>query len=260
LDNKSGYDQSETCLRKLRRSEIETVKNWFAPNIRILEIGGGSGYQASLLASYGCTVSSIDLENRGKRQKTYFPVQGYDGRHIPFESASFDLVFSSNVLEHVQNLPGLFIEIRRVLKADGKMIHILPSASWRFWTSLAHYIYVLRFFFRRRTTSDESPQPSLGDLKERYSCFFLIKSALFSGPHGEYPNAFSELYYFSKYRWCRLFKKNHCEIVAFLQNDLFYTGYGLFPGLSLEIRKKLASYLGASCHIFVMDFRSFRET
>jgi len=259
LGNKAGYDQSETCLRQLRRSEIETVKKWFGANIRVLEIGGGSGYQASLLTSYGCQVSSIDLENRKKTQKAYFPVQGYDGRHLPFESASFDLVFSSNVLEHVQDLPNLFIEMRRVLKTEGSMIHILPSASWRFWTSLAHYIYVPLFFFRQCNFSEKSPQPALDDLKKRHSYKFLIKSALFSGPHGEYPNAFSELYYFSKYRWCRLFQKNHCKIVASIQNDLFYTGYGLFPGLSLDIRKKLACFLGASCHIFVTTFQPFRE-
>ncbi len=260
MDNKSGYDRSEACLRQLRQSEIETVKKWVRPNIRVLEIGGGSGYQASLLAAYGCQVFSVDLENRKKQQASYFTVQSYDGRHLPFEAASFDLIFSSNVLEHVRDLPSLLEEMRRVLKADGRMIHILPSASWRFWTSLAHYIYVPLFFFRRRNASEKSAQASLDDLKARYSNFFLIKNTLFPGPHGEYSNALSELYYFSKHRWCRLFKKNHCEIVAFLQNGLFYTGYGLFPGMSLDLRKKLASFLGASCHIFVMDFRSFRET
>ncbi len=248
------------CLRQLRCSEIESVKKYFKSETRILEIGGGSGYQASLMASYGCVVSSIDLENREKSKESHFPVQGYDGTHIPFEADSFDLVFSSNVLEHVQDLPDLMEEMRRVLKTDGMMIHILPSATWRFWTSFAHYIYVPIYLLKRRNCSEGSFESSVNHLKKRYSYFFLIKNALFAGPHGKYPNALSELYYFSKYRWWHLFKKNHCEIVRFLQNGLFYTGYGLFPGLSLAIRKKLACFLGASCHIFVMDFRSSRET
>jgi len=259
LSNEAWRDRYEACLQQLRRSEIETVKKWFRPGMRVLEIGGGSGYQARLMASYGCEVSSIDLVDRKKPQKLHFPVQGYDGQHIPFEAASFDLVFSSNVLEHVKNLPNLLEEMRRVLKADGTMVHILPSSTWRFWTSLAHYLYVPLFLLRQRRPSDESVQSPVRDLKARYSFFFLIKNALVSGPHGEYSSALSELYYFSRGRWRRLFKKNHCEILAFLQNGLFYTGYGLFPSLSLAIRKKLARFLGASCHIFVLHFRSLRE-
>jgi len=253
-------ERYEVCLQQLRRSEIETVKKWFEPGLRVLEIGGGSGYQASLIKAYSCTVSSIDLENRKKKQKTYFPVQDYDGQQIPFEAASFDLIFSSNVLEHVQGLPSLLMEMRRVLKPKGRMLHILPSSSWRFWTSLAHYLYVPLFLFGGRRNTSNKSGPSLHVLKDHHSYFFLMKRALFSGPHGEYPNALSELYYFSKGRWFRLFKKNHCEIGVYLQNDLFYTGYGIFPGLSLDIRKKLACFLGASCHIFVTTFQPFRET
>lgn len=220
--------------------------------MRILEIGGGSGYQADLMASYGCAVSSIDLVTRKKSQRSHFPVQSYDGRHIPFGTASFDLVFSSNVLEHVQDLPALLLEMRRVLKIEGTMIHILPSTGWRFWTSLAHYVYLPLFFLGRRSRVTGSVQAPMHGLKTQHSYPFLIKTALWAGPHGEYPNALSELYYFSKRRWQRLFKNNHCEITALFQNGLFYTGYCLFPDLSLGVRKKMACFLGASCHIFVL--------
>lgn len=259
MSGETWRERYEICLQKLRRSEVESVKKWLRPEMRVLEIGGGSGYQASLIASYGCVVSSIDLANRKKAHISHFSVQDYDGQVLPFGAASFDFIFSSNVLEHVQGLPDLLIEMRRVLKPEGAMLHILPSASWRFWTSLAHYFYVPLFLFGCRNPPNNS-EFSLDKLKTRHSYFFLMKRFLCSGPHGEYPNALSELYYFSKCRWSRLFKKNHCEINAYLQNDLFYTGYALFPGLSLHIRKKLARFLGASCHIFVMAFQPFRET
>lgn len=220
--------------------------------MHVLEIGGGNGYQANLMASYGCVVSSIDLATRKKPQRSHFPVQSYDGNQIPFDAASFDLVFSSNVLEHVQDLSALLLEMRRVLKIGGTMIHILPSTVWRFWTSLAHYVYVPLFFLGRRSRATGLVQVPVHGLKTQHSYPFLIKTALWAGPHGEYPNALSELYYFSKRRWQRLFKNNHCEVEALFSNALFYTGYCLFPDLSLGIRKKLAHFLGAACHIFVI--------
>lgn len=132
----------EGHLERLRNADFASIQRWLTPGARILELGGGSGYQANLMAARGFDVVSIDLQDRPKSQEAFFPVQDYDGRHIPFENASFDIVFSSNVLEHVRELPELLAETRRVLKPGGIAIHLLPSASWRFWTFLAHYIFV----------------------------------------------------------------------------------------------------------------------
>lgn len=50
----------------------------------------------------------------------------YDGNKIPFESDYFDLVFSSSVLEHIENLDNTLSEITRVLKHGGVTIHAVP--------------------------------------------------------------------------------------------------------------------------------------
>ena len=88
-------------LEKLRRAEIEVVKPWSSPGMRVRDIGGGSGYQASVLATWRCDVVSLDLPNRAPYLRQSYPVQHYDGVNIPFADESFDLVFSSNALEHV---------------------------------------------------------------------------------------------------------------------------------------------------------------
>ena len=121
----------DDLLEKLRRAEIESVREWFRPGTRVLEIGGGSGWQASLIASWGCEVVSIDVADRPAPPVQYFPVQTYDGEHIPFPDDSFDLVVSSNVLEHVRALVPLLAETRRVLRPGGQAVHILPSSSRR---------------------------------------------------------------------------------------------------------------------------------
>lgn len=119
----------EGHLERLRRAEIEGVRGWFGPGARVLEIGGGSGWQASLIRQWGCEVVSLDVEGRERPPVEFFPVREYDGTHIPFADASFDRIVSSNVLEHVRDLPALLAEMRRVLAPGGLMIHILPSPA-----------------------------------------------------------------------------------------------------------------------------------
>ena len=244
-------------LPLLRKAEIETVQRWFKPGMRVLEIGGGNGYQASVIALWGCEVDSIDLPQTEATKQHYYPVQDYDGEHIPFSHESFDIVFSSNVLEHVELLSSILLEIQRVLKPSGLAVHILPSPAWRAWTSTAHYLALLRYAIGSRQAGiGGSGDPSVQRALQAHSLGFLIKRVLFAGPHGVFPNALSELYYFSKSRWMKLFQKNGFALVEITTNGLFYTGYGLFPRLSLGTRRRLARILGSACHIFVLKKKS----
>ena len=50
----------------------------------------------------------------------------YDGKTIPFENNTFDSILSTEVFEHVFNLPELLSEINRVLKSDGILLITCP--------------------------------------------------------------------------------------------------------------------------------------
>jgi 2-polyprenyl-3-methyl-5-hydroxy-6-metoxy-1,4-benzoquinol methylase len=91
-------------LHAEREWEIERLARLFPTGCRILELGGGTGYQAQQLAHRGFPVASIDLPSSNYQQHKVFPVIVYDGRTFPFANGSFDVVFSSNVLEHVLDL------------------------------------------------------------------------------------------------------------------------------------------------------------
>ncbi len=243
-------------LQRLRKFEIESLQAWFKPNIRVLEIGGGSGYQAHLISAYGCEVSSIDLAGRPVPEKIYYSVKDYDGQKILFPDGFFDLVYSSNVLEHIESLVPILNEIRRVLQPEGRIIHVLPSATWRFWTSLGHYGYLLKCLLTGKIeTMGKKSGISIRNIAKEHALFTLFKRVLIAGPHGIYPNAISELYYFSRLRWSTLFKKNGFDLSKVSGNGLFYTGYGLCHGLSLKVRRTMARFMGSSCHIFVMRLR-----
>ncbi len=126
-------------FNKIRESEILRVRPLFAPRSHLLELGGSDGFQSATACGRRHDVVSIDIPNRARRQTQMFPVLDFDGHTIPFADDTFDAVFSSNVLEHIPHLGETFAEIRRVLRAKGIAVHVLPTPIWRTWTTLMHY-------------------------------------------------------------------------------------------------------------------------
>lgn len=238
-------------LINLRSAEFNCVKHYFHPGIHVLELGGGNGFQASLIDSLGANVKSIDVAVPAGQQ-TFFAVEIYDGLTIPFSDATFDVVFSSNVLEHVQDINVMMAEIRRVLKVDGIAIHILPTPVWRFWTSLTHYAYLAMRVLGLRRPVGGGNVPSLGEKIQRSGLWATAKRILVAGPHGEYPSAISEFWYFSKARWLEVFRKNGFQVMHRSPSGIFYTGYSVVTGLSVSVRQKLAKILGSSTCIYVL--------
>src|SRR5262249_23439752 len=91
-------------LDEIRRLELEIILPLFRPGARILEVGGGTGRQALELSRRGFDVAAIDLASSAYSAQRVFPILDYDGTTIPLPDASVDVVFSSNVLEHVGDL------------------------------------------------------------------------------------------------------------------------------------------------------------
>lgn len=52
----------------------------------------------------------------------------YDGKTLPFPDHHFDAIFSSEVFEHIFNLPEILKELHRVLKPGGKILVTCPFA------------------------------------------------------------------------------------------------------------------------------------
>ncbi len=242
-------------LIDIRTEEFNLVRRFFEPAMRVLEIGGGTGYQASLIASTGAVVDSIDVAEPLPGVETYFPVRIYEGQTLPFPDDYFDVVFSSNVLEHIPDLKTTFSEVRRVMKSDGRAIHILPTPAWRTWTSLSHYIHIARLLVGlvggRHHSAGTAPA-RIGNLVRTRGMWWAIKRVLWDEPHGEYPSAISELWYFSRRRWLKLFQENGFDLVEDRTCGIFYTGYGVFPSISIERRRKLARILGSATRVYVL--------
>jgi SAM-dependent methyltransferase len=250
------HPSPDQLLHRLRLAEIDLIRPLFPASGRILEIGGGSGYQASVIAAWGYEVESIDV----KASDEFFPVRSYDGEHIPCPSASVDLIFSSNVLEHVPSskLPVLLEETRRILRDGGVSIHLLPTPSWRALNSAAHYPFVFRtlraYFTRVPEAMDVSVNMNAAKSDRSARALRFLKWS-FAGPlraHGEYASALSELYYFSRRRWSRVFRDAGFQILSVQGNGLVYSGCAICPWLSMSWRRRLSNCLGSACNVFVV--------
>ena len=242
----------DSCLIRLRRAELECARPYFEHAARVLEIGGGSGYQASILKSWGCQVTSIDI-TRAANECSYHPVCIYDGVRIPAGRDQFDIVFSSNVLEHVERLPELLRDTDRVLKPMGLAIHILPTSSWRLWTSLTHYPHLVKVLlglpFAKDRTNDAGPAHTA---LKKYGFSDFVRRVIFAPPHGIHSSAIGELYYFRKSHWSRLFKENGFDSIQTTFTGVYYSGNVLIPTLSIKTRKRLSTLAGSSTCMFIL--------
>lgn len=91
-----------------------------------LDVGCREGIQTKWLESKGYEVTSIDIE------KVYDKCQIVDvNKGLPFQKNSFDLIWSSELIEHLENPKESIKEFKRVLKPNGKIILTTPNSD--FW-------------------------------------------------------------------------------------------------------------------------------
>ena len=279
----------DTLLERIRRAELEPLRSCFPAGTRVLELGGGSGFQASIHSSWGCDVHSIDVATRPdphsqRYGRQYFTVTTYDGGNIPFADSSFDVLYSSHMLYHAVDLDAMLGEISRVLRPGGVAVHVLPSASWRFWTTVAHYPNLVK---KLLTRPNRLPNPAANALKEssaqvfdggpnastdhtspqgrsaqsrspvRFSSQTLSRLGrarllLTVRPLGPSSDVFQEWSSFRKRRWRCAFRAASYNDVKALRGPLFYTGHLMTPDLPFGLRALMAFALGPASFSWTM--------
>lgn len=218
----------------------------------VLDVGAGSGRQAMGLAACGHRVSAVDIETSAYAENMVFPVTMYDGRRLPFPDGAFDVVVSSNVLEHVYDLDGLLAESKRVLRQGGIAVHVLPTPSWRFWTTLAHVPWLLKRSWQLATGARRR-WPQAGGDSPAHARHRASASILLPRRHGERGNLLTETWYFSPGWWKRTFGRNGWTTAHDVPCGLFYTGTMLLAArMDLAMRQCLAHALGSSTWAYVL--------
>ena len=102
------------------------------PGDRVLDLGCGDGRFSRELASAGASVVGVDVAEaalaraRGGQPGLDFRLAPVDGP-LPLEDNSFDLVWASEVIEHVADTARWLSEVRRVLVPGGRLVLTTPS-------------------------------------------------------------------------------------------------------------------------------------
>jgi 2-polyprenyl-6-hydroxyphenyl methylase/3-demethylubiquinone-9 3-methyltransferase len=104
---------------------------WDTSGKRALDVGCGGGLLAEEFARLGCDVVGIDPSaNSVATARAHAATAGLNidyrlgvGEALPFENASFEIVYCCDVLEHVNSVDAVVGEIARVLQPGGVFMY-----------------------------------------------------------------------------------------------------------------------------------------
>jgi len=92
----------------------------------VLDVGGGPGYWADAFAAAGARYTPLDADAGELALHGRTPLPGTvigDGQRLPFRTDAFDLVYSSNVGEHVRQPWTMGDEMVRVCRPGGLVFY-----------------------------------------------------------------------------------------------------------------------------------------
>lgn len=160
-DNASRtYDQT----RDFDRAVVDALAKRAAlsERSRVLDFGCGTGnYLVELHCRFSCRCFGVDPSSGMRRAATdkcpELTVREGDHRSVPFEDGSFDLIYLTDVLHHVPDLPQLFAELRDL----GSTVTRHPSIPHRHVSVRSTTGKRYRVVCGRRDRQIRSPAPLL---------------------------------------------------------------------------------------------------
>lgn len=226
-----------------------------------LELGAGDGYQSILLSSYISTLISTDynidkIKNMNTDRVIY---KQCDAEKLAeyFYEKKFDIVFSSNLLEHLSNPEETLRNIHNILNDDGIMVHCLPNIFWKFSQITLYYINIFILLIEklcepgwimkkvvsgdglinRSFKQDNNPKSN----KRKHMI-------LFPPVHGMSDSHLSEFLSFTGFYWKKKFKNTGFKLTKLIRGPVC-SGYGF----GITVLKNILEKLGfSSIDIYVL--------
>jgi 2-polyprenyl-6-hydroxyphenyl methylase/3-demethylubiquinone-9 3-methyltransferase len=134
-----------------------------------LEVGCGGGILCEEIAGIGFNTVGIDPSEQSINTASKHAAENGlkisylkgTGESLPFPDGIFNIVFCCDVLEHVQDLPGVISEISRVLKPGGvfiydtfnrtflsKLVAIKVLQDWKRWAIMPPHLHEWEMFIK----------------------------------------------------------------------------------------------------------------
>jgi SAM-dependent methyltransferase len=185
--------------------------------LRILEFGCGSCESARYLCQLGHLVAT-DVQ---KNSPLYLPPTAEfriaDIHHTEFSNGQFDVLFSSQVLEHLVDLGQAFREMKRIGTRDAYYVFSIPTAIWlvlsipaQMFNKIENMLGMIRRAWTqsKETTPHDPNGHSVRPVGRRWLSRFYL------GGHGCYPGFFECFKAFRVKNWKRVLALNGLEVIA----------------------------------------------
>jgi SAM-dependent methyltransferase len=232
-----------THLHLLRKKELDIIfsrcpMKFFNSG---LELGSGDGYQSRILINYVSHLTATEYSPEwllDKHNTEFISYQSCDAEFVDkyFKPKQFDLVFSSNVMEHLPRPELALRGIHNILKDDGVTIHSMPTPFWKLCQVLLFYPHLMLYalervfeydYWKRKILRSRAPQgknqnatvPTNNPKTSRPFNMFVPT------PHGAYRTHREEFLKFGKNRWVQEFSRNGFEVVE-VRNGSVFSPYG----------------------------------
>ena len=247
----------------IRRNEVEKVFSFLGSKKfkSGIEFGAGDGHQTIFLAPHFVTFISSDLNfGRIKENQKLSDVQyvkcDADNLEGIFEDKQFDLIFSSNMLEHLSNPKSFLKNVHMILKDGGYNVHVVPNRFVKITFTLFFYANVLTLILDRIIGLFQGKKIFRGAeiyLENNINVISKNKEGRFRkifipSIHGNFKSHTEEFTKFGKKSWENLFMECEFEVVKYIKGPAF-SGYGF----GFDKLRGIFEYLGwSSEHIFIL--------
>jgi ubiquinone/menaquinone biosynthesis C-methylase UbiE len=125
-------------MRRRKQSVLDLIDKEIDKNknIKVLDVGCGTGVYVDELVKRGFSVYGLDISKEmversllriEESKKTYVRLSVGDAELLPFKENFFDLIISVGVLEYLPSEINALSEFKRLLKPSGILIFTLPN-------------------------------------------------------------------------------------------------------------------------------------
>ncbi len=220
----------------LRHFEIQAMMKPFPAGgfANALELGCGNGGSSLHLEDWCHRLTATDYDalkfRTAPTSKTSFVA--IDAQELsPFQTGAMDLIFSSNLLEHLPDVEKCLRDCTRVLKRGGYAVHMMPNRTWKCLNLLLFYPLLVQGgcmkLLHPLVADGGKPHitvaldDNLHEVIERRS---LVKRLL-PQRHGFAKSHVDEWLRWNDRRWLRLFEASGLEVLRVVHLP-FYFGHG----------------------------------